>query len=69
MVKKMEFGKLISQMDKQKTNFKKWNSWRSTIYYSTGKILSVELGQNGKIIPTKDLKNYSINEKSEKQPK
>jgi hypothetical protein len=34
-----------------------------TIYYSTGKF-SVELGQNKKIILTKDLKNYSINEKS-----
>jgi antitoxin component YwqK of YwqJK toxin-antitoxin module len=49
---------------KQKTNFKKWNSWRRKAQFTIQQeFLSVELGQNGKIIPTKDLKNYSINEK------
>jgi hypothetical protein len=68
MVKKMEFGKLISQMDKlNKTNFK-MNSWRRKAQFTIQqeKFYWIRHGKNNS---TKDLKNYSINEKQWKQPK
>lgn len=45
---------------KRRTNLKKGIvEGENIIYYSTGKVLSVELGQNGKLIPDKRLEKIS----------